>query len=219
MGLPPEAIADAAYSFGLWTGWGVLHSVLASRRVKAAFELVLGPVRFPLYALGYTVVSLWTFWLVMAKEPDLPQVLWAVEGALSWGLRALQVAGAGLLAWAAFTIDGMAFLGLRQLGQLLSRRIPEQPDPDKSFRDSGAYGFVRHPMHLGGILILACQPVMTLGGFSFAAFGILYILVGSMLEERRMAWALGGRWQAYTRRVPMFLPFWRPGGDSSPAGR
>lgn len=202
-----EAIADAAYSFGLWTGWGLLHSILASRRVKAAVELVAGPVRFPLYPLGYTLVSLWTFWLVMQKEPDLPQVLWLVEGGAAYLLRALQVAGAGLLAWAAFTVDGLAFLGLRQLGQLLSRRIPDQPDTHKSFRDTGAYGLVRHPMHLGGILILSCQPVMTLGAFAFAAFGVLYIIVGSLLEERRMAWALGERWEAYVRRVPMFVPF------------
>lgn len=206
----PEAIADAAYSFGLWTGWGLLHSVLASRRVKAAVELVAGPVRFPLYPLGYTLISLWTFWLVMKKEPDLPQVLWLVEGGAAYALRALQVAGVGLLAWAALTIDGLAFLGLRQLGQLLSRRIPQEPDPDRSFRDSGAYGLVRHPMHLGGILILACQPEMTLGAFSFSAFGILYIVVGSLLEERRMAWALGARWEQYVRRVPMFVPFLKP---------
>ena len=23
----PEAIADAAYVFGLWTGWGIVHSI------------------------------------------------------------------------------------------------------------------------------------------------------------------------------------------------
>ena len=72
--LAPEALADAAYAFGLWTGWGLLHSILASRRVKAACELVLGP-RYALYPLGYTVISLWTFWLVLVKEPDLPQLL------------------------------------------------------------------------------------------------------------------------------------------------
>lgn len=211
MTLTPENIADAAYAFGLWTGWGALHSVLASRRVKAAFELVLGPVRFPLYPLGYTVVSLWTFWLVLKKEPDLPQLVWLVEGLPAYLMHGLQAAGVGLLVWAAFTVDGLAFLGLRQLGQLLARRIPLEPDPEKSFRTTGAYGLVRHPMHLGGILFLAFQPRMTLGALSFAVFGILYIIVGSLLEERRMAWALGERWKEYARATPMFLPWPRPG--------
>lgn len=211
MSLPPEAMAEAAYAFGLWTGWGVLHSVLASRRVKAAVELVAGPVRFPLYPLGYTVISLWTFYVVLQKEPDLPQLIWLVEGAASYGMYALQAAGVGLLAWAAFTVDGLAFLGLRQLGQLLRRQLPQEPDPVRAFRTHGAYGFVRHPMHLGGILILTFQPRMTLNALTFALFGCLYIVVGSLLEERRMAATLGALWDDYRRTVPMFLPWPRPG--------
>lgn len=222
-GIGPEAMAGAAYAFGLWTGWGVLHSLLASRRIKAAMELALGPVRYPLYPLGYTFISLWTFWLVLKKEPDLPQVIWLVEGLPAYLMHALRAAGVGLLAWAAFTIDGLAFLGLRQLGQLLTRRIPQEPDPERDFRSTGAYGLVRHPMHLGGILFLVFQPRMTLGALSFALFGVLYIVIGSLLEERRMAWALGRRWEQYARTTPMFLPWsrgWpRPGGGSSPAGR
>ncbi len=210
MSLPPEAMAEAAYAFGLWTGWAVLHSVLASRRVKAAVELVAGPVRFPLYPLGYTLISLWTFYVVMQKEPDLPQLIWLVEGAAGYGMHALQAAGVGLLVWAAFTVDGLAFLGLRQLGHLLRRQLPQEPDPVRAFRTGGAYGFVRHPMHLGGILILALQPRMTLNALVFAVFGCLYIVVGSLLEERRMAATLGELWDDYRRKVPMFLPWPRP---------
>jgi protein-S-isoprenylcysteine O-methyltransferase Ste14 len=208
--ITPEALADAAYAFGLWTGWGVLHSVLATRRVKAAVELVAGPLRFPLYPLGYTVISLWTFYLVVQKEPDLPQMLWFVQGAASYALYAVQAAGLGLLAWAAFTVDGLAFLGLRQLVQLLRGHPPQAADPERDFRTTGAYGFVRHPMHLGGILFLTCQPHMTLQALVFAVFGCLYIVLGSLLEERRMAWALGERWEAYCRRVPMFIPWPSP---------
>ncbi len=206
--LPPEAMADAAYAFGLWTGWGLLHSVMASRRLKGALEVALGP-RYALYPFVYTVISLWTFWLVLVKEPDLPQVLWALEGAPKYILHALQLAGLGLLGWAAVSIAGLKMLGLPQLADMLRGRVPDERDIHKDFKATGAYAVVRHPMHAGGILFLACMPSQTLGGFVFALFGCLYMVIGSVLEERRLRRDLGPVWADYARRVPMFLPFLR----------
>lgn len=205
-GLGPEALADAAYALGLWTGWGALHSLLATRRVKAAFELALGP-RSVLYPLGYALVSLWTFWLVLAKEPDLPQPLWAVEGAPKFLLLAAQGAGLALLAWAVLQVGGLRMLGLPQLWDFLRGRAARAPDIRRDFRSTGAYGLVRHPMHAGGILILACQPAQSLGSLVFTLFGCAYMVLGTWLEERRLAEALGQTWREYAHRVPMLVPF------------
>ncbi len=202
----PQALADAAYVFGLWTGWGVVHSVLAARRVKTACELVLGP-RYALYPLGYTVISLWTFWLVLAKSPDLPQVLWDVEGLPKYLLYAAQAAGLGLLAWAGWSMPGLKLLGVPQFFSVVRGRVPDEPDMHKDFSVRGAYALVRHPMHSGGMLLLLCAPSQTLGGLVFAVFGCLYMILGTLLEERRLAQALGEEWESYVRRVPMFIPF------------
>lgn len=205
-GLGPEALADAAYALGLWTGWGALHSLLASRRVKAAFELALGP-RSALYPLGYALVSLWTFWLVLAKEPDLPQVLWAAQGAPKILLLAGQGAGLLLLAWAVLQMGGLRMLGLPQFWAFLRGRAARSPDLRRDFRTAGAYGLVRHPMHAGGILILACRPAQTLGSLVFTLFGCAYMVLGIWLEERRLAEELGRAWRDYAARVPMLVPF------------
>ncbi|MBI5518509.1 MAG: hypothetical protein HY916_00445 [Desulfovibrio sp.] len=204
--LAPEALAGAAYAFGLWTGWGALHSVMAARRIKTAFELALGP-RYALYPFAYTVISLWTFWLVLAKEPDLPQVLWTLQGAPKYFLHLLQLAGIGLLGWAAVSVAGLKMLGLPQLVDVVRGRVPDERDIHADFKTTGAYALVRHPMHAGGILFLACQPSQTLGGFVFALFGCLYMVIGTVLEERRLRRELGYVWADYARRVPMFVPF------------
>jgi len=206
LALTPENWADAGYAFGLWCGWGLVHSILAARRVKAAFELVLGPARYALYPLGYTVVSLWTFWLVLVKEPALPQQLWDAPVWLALPLYALQLAGLALLVWAGLSIGGLKMLGLRQLADTLRGRVADAADMARDFSTSGAYGFVRHPMHAGGILFLACAPRQTLGGLVFAGFGCLYMILGTLIEERRLALELDGRWAAYAARVPMFVP-------------
>ena len=208
MKVSPEAIADAAYALGLWTGWGVVHSVLAARRVKAACELVLGP-RYALYPLGYSVISLWTFWLVLTKEPDLPQVLWAVEGLPQFLLYGLQGLGLALLAWAGWSMNGLKLLGLPQFLSMVRGRVPDEADLHKDFSTKGAYGLVRHPMHAGGMLFLLCAPRQSLGGLVFAVFGCAYMVIGTLLEERRLALTLGPVWGEYVRRVPMFLPFLR----------
>jgi methanethiol S-methyltransferase len=209
--LTPEVLAAAGYAFGLWTCWGVLHSVLAARRVKAAFELLLGP-RYAFYPTGYSLISLWTFYVVYAKEPALPQLLWAVEGPSALFMYGLQLSGLALLAWAGVSMHGLKMLGVTQLVSLLRGRPPDEANLRQDFTSTGAYGLVRHPMHLGGMLFLAFQPQMTLGGFAFALFGCLYMGIGSWLEERRLTLELGPVWADYARRVPMFLPRLRPGG-------
>lgn len=206
MSLPPEAMQDAAYALGLWTAWGLLHSLLAADRLKEAVRLV-SPGRYALYPFLYSVISVWTFWLVLAKEPDLPQVLWAVEGAPKSLLYGLQAAGAGLLLWAGFSMPGLKLLGLRQLADFLRGGVPEEADLRQDFSARGAYALVRHPMHSGGMLLLACQPHMTLGALVFALFGCAYMILGTLLEERRLSLALGPVWADYVRRVPMFVPF------------
>lgn len=202
----PEAIRAAAYAFGLWTGWGALHSIMAARRVKLAFELALGP-RYVLYPFAYTVISLWTFWLVLSKEPSLPQVLWDLEGAPKYILHAVQAAGLGLLAWAGVSVGGLKMLGLPQLVDTLRGRVADEVDIRRDFRITGAYALVRHPMHAGGIAFLACAPTQTLGGLVFAVFGCAYMIAGTLLEERRLSRELGPAWTAYAAKVPMFLPF------------
>ena len=203
--LTPQAQADASYAFGLWTGWALLHSALATRRVKAAFELLLGP-RFALYPFAYTVISVWTFWLVLVKEPEMSQILWSLPIAPKIILYAAQAAGLGLVCWAGLSLNGAKLLGLPQMWRALRGKIAEDRDIDNDFSTRGAYALMRHPMHAGGVLFLAAAPRQTLGGLVFAVFGCAYLLLGTLIEEYRLRRELGERWNDYASRVPMYIP-------------
>lgn len=209
--LTPEALAGAALAFGLWMAWGALHSVTAAPWFKAACARLLGPRAYALYPLAYSVVSLGTFSLAFRLEPDLPQQVWAVHGFLALLMHGLQLAGLGLLVWAGMSMHAFRMFGLPQLMAVLRGRPPDAPDLRRDFTSSGAYALVRHPMHLGGMLLLLFQPRLSLGGFVFALFGCLYMVAGSLLEERRLARELGPVWADYVRRVPMLLPGFPPG--------
>jgi len=205
--VPLEAVApeQIAAAFGLWVLWALVHSVLAAPAVKARLEQALGP-RATLYPLGYTLVSLITFAAAWGLEPRLPQLIWAVTGPAELILHGLQLAGLGLVGWAGLSVHAFKMFGLTQFWALLRNQAPEDRDLRQDFTSSGAYGVVRHPMHLGGMVFLACQPRLSLASLVFAVFGILYLLVGSLLEERRLAAALGPVWADYARRVPMLIP-------------
>lgn len=207
-GLTPEVLAPEriAAAFGLWVLWGLVHSLLAAPGVKAWFARALGPKRFALYPLAYSLVSLATFAAAYLLEPPLPQLLWAVDGPAALLLYGVQLAGLALLVWAGMSMHAFKMFGLPQFWAVLRRRAPDEPDVRRDFTSTKAYGLVRHPMHLAGVLILFCPPRMTLGALVFAVFAGLYFLVGTLLEERRLARDLGPVWAEYVRRVPMFLP-------------
>jgi protein-S-isoprenylcysteine O-methyltransferase Ste14 len=61
-------------------------------------------------------------------------------------------------------------------------------------------------MHSGGMLFLLAAPKQTLGSLVFTLFGCAYMLIGTLIEERRLAAQLGEAWERYAARVPMLLP-------------
>jgi methanethiol S-methyltransferase len=69
----------------------------------------------------------------------------------------------------------------------------------------GVYGWVRHPMLVGGLLFYITQGP-TLNAFVFALLYFLYMVIGSYYEERRLVRIFGPDYVAYRSRVGAFVP-------------
>jgi Putative protein-S-isoprenylcysteine methyltransferase len=76
---------------------------------------------------------------------------------------------------------------------------------------SGPYAIVRHPIYTG-LLVAFIGSAMVLGEWR----GVLAVLVAwwalwrkLRLEERWMAERFGQQYEAYCRRVPALVPFWK----------
>jgi protein-S-isoprenylcysteine O-methyltransferase Ste14 len=81
------------------------------------------------------------------------------------------------------------------------------------FHDSGVYSMVRHPMYLGGLMILLGFLFLK---FSLIAFSIWIIYVGlcdwmASYEEKDLLRVLGKEYADYQSRVPKWLPFSKRG--------
>ena len=70
---------------------------------------------------------------------------------------------------------------------------------------SGVLSVIRHPWYTGLVLLLWARDLDVSG---LVASGVLtvYILVGTLLEERKLVREFGDAYRGYQRRVSMFVP-------------
>ena len=77
------------------------------------------------------------------------------------------------------------------------------------FHDSGVYSLVRHPMYLGGLMILLGFLFLEFSLIAFAIWIIYAVLCDWMAsyEEKDLLRVLGKEYAEYQSRVPKWLPF------------
>ena len=179
--------------------FGVLHSILARDWAKAWLYRVL-----PAAAERSTFVLQSSLCLALAMwawQP-LTGTIWQVDGVAAMVIYAGFAVGVGIVLWSTFLIDHFELFGLRQIWCSFTR----QAMPEPTFRTPALYGFVRHPMQLGIVILLFATPHMTWGHALFAGSMTAYIFVGLYFEERALRRAFGERYVAYQSTVPMLFP-------------
>jgi len=202
-GVVIEALIFLAFALG--------HSLLVMERTKRFFMSRLGPDAVRVYyRLFFTIISaVATMALVytIARLPDRTIVV--LPPSVKIVFYAFQTVGIVFLALPLRHLDGLEFIGVRQVW----RRIRGQAATGDieglggaGFIRAGVYGVVRHPLYLGGFLVLTFGTRITVNALVFAALADIYFIVGAFIEERRMILRHGDAYKAYRREVPMFLP-------------
>ncbi len=96
----------------------------------------------------------------------------------------------------------LQFLGIQQLRKETARSaMTASGDLD----DSGVLGLVRHPWYVAVFILLWAGA---LNGAAITVNLILsaYLIVGTLLEERKLVSEFGDQYRRYQDRVSMFLP-------------
>jgi protein-S-isoprenylcysteine O-methyltransferase Ste14 len=190
--------------------FGLQHSVMARPAFKRLWTRV---VTQPIERSTYVLISCAVTALLMWQWRAIDVVVWHVEHTvgrnLLWGLFA---AGCLLVPTVSLMIDHFDLFGTRQVWFYLRGR-EYQPLP---FRVPMFYKHVRHPLYLGWALAFWVTPTMTLGHLLFAASLTAYMAIAATIEERDLVSYFGSRYEEYRRRVPMFVPRWRPEYRTAP---
>lgn len=179
--------------------WGLIHSLLASLKVK---ELVR---RWPagrsarVYRFFYNVFACLSFLPVLALMFLIPdRTLYFIP--LPWS--GLMVIGE-LLAVAALVIgfrqtDAWEFLGFRQ---------PGEGDEPPKLSTSGLYRHVRHPLYTAGLAFIWLMLLMTVNILAIDVALTVYVVIGATIEERKLQREFGQEYVDFMATTPMFIPF------------
>jgi len=189
---------------GLWLGYFILHSLLASLGAKK-WVARRWPRGMTLYRLGFNLLAILLLlpplWLTFALDgPDL----WRWQGPWAWLAHLLALGALAGFFWSLRYYDGSEFLGLRQW-----RRGQRQVEDQESFYISPLHRFVRHPWYSLGLLLIWSRDMN--GPMLVSAVTIsLYFMVGSLLEERKLLVYHGEVYRRYRAQVPGLIPLpWR----------
>jgi protein-S-isoprenylcysteine O-methyltransferase Ste14 len=184
-----------------WTGYGAVHSGMISETATGFLKRRLG-AGFRFYRLAFNLVAIVLLVPVVWYSQSLagePLIRWAGP----WRtVRYAVVALAVLL----FVAGGRhyslrQFVGISQLRGSSSGGLASRGGLDSR----GVLGVIRHPWYAGVVLLLWARD---LDAASLVVSSVLtaYVLVGTLLEERKLVHEFGDAYRDYQRRVSMFVP-------------
>ncbi len=178
--------------------FAVLHSLTAATFFKKWVYRIIKP---RVYRFLYTAISVLTVLPILYLwfngrgefEPlyriGFPYIL------VSLGMI---IAGGVFILNSLILIDPLEFIGVK--GVLKKR------EAKGGLSTEGVYSLTRHPLYLGGMLILWANPEMRLIDLMVAFLFSLYFVFGGILEERKLEEEFGEEYRDYKKKVSMFLP-------------
>jgi protein-S-isoprenylcysteine O-methyltransferase Ste14 len=188
----------------LWIGYCSLHSFLISIRFTALMTRLLKDYYafYRIFFVSISVVLLIPL-IVYTSQLDNKAII-TYEPTLNIVRNVIFSGSLLMFFWAFFfNYDSLSFFGLRQI---LNFGKIKKTDPSDGIRKNGLLGVVRHPMYLSLIICLWCQT-FSLADIIVHAILTLYIIIGTILEERKLVLEFGDAYVKYQHEVPMLIPF------------
>jgi protein-S-isoprenylcysteine O-methyltransferase Ste14 len=188
-----------AWDLLLFSVFALHHSVFARLGVRRWVARAVPPgLERSCYVWA---ASLLLIILVVAWQP-VRGTLWSLSGPAGWVVQSLQLAGAALSIGSAASID------IWDLSGVTMRHLPADSSghaaPSESraqFRTTGPYGWVRHPIYLGWLLLVFSVATMTMTRLVFALASLVYIVAAIPFEERTLRRTSGDAYDAYSNQV------------------
>lgn len=192
----------------LATFFAVPHSVLLLPAVRS--RLVKAGIGGAFYGCFFCAVTCVTLLVTILCWQPSAVVVWRWPGSAGTAVRWGFVASWGALLYS-LHLTGLGWqTGLTPWWRWVRR----QPPPRREFAARGAYRVLRHPVYLSFLGLVWLVPVVTLDRAVLVAVWTAYILVGSMLKDRRLLFFLGAEYRSYMARVPGY-----PGVPAGPLAR
>lgn len=192
-----------------WLAFAAVHSWLARIPVQQALERHFGKT----YRLVYNLVALVQILIVyMSGRAALATANFPLldQAVVSAFCLFVQLLGLLIIVYALRFYDLGRFAGITQLftGERLTKA---QAEP---LHRNGLNQWMRHPLYTGAFLVL-WGGATSIFGFWTAVWGTLYLIIGTLFEERKLIRVYGDEYTRYQQQVPRYFP--RSGSGSNSA--
>jgi methanethiol S-methyltransferase len=188
----------------IWTGYCALHSYLISTGFT---KLMMHRLKsyYAFYRLFYVLISIVLLYPVLRYTGHLQSEV-IITYQPPWSVvRYVLVICSLLIFFKAFIFDydALSFFGIRQI---LNFKKKKKINPEEGIKKSGLLGIIRHPMYFALIVFLWCQT-FKLSDLVANIVLTAYIIIGTILEERKLVLEFGASYVQYQNEVPMLIPF------------
>lgn len=186
----------------LWISFCVLHSGLISITFTRFLQRKTGDY-FRYHRLFYNIFSIVTLFPVIVYSLSIKQEPFFVwTGYLLVVKYLLLFTGILFFVMGARNYSASQFLGLAQIKDGTNHNLMNKSGKLSS---RGILGVVRHPFYAG------IFPLLWSGDLDAAALIIniilsIYVLIGTLLEERKLILEFGDSYRQYQQRVSMLFP-------------
>ena len=179
----------------------VQHSCMLRRGVRRQLARVI-PAHY--HGALYAIVSGVVLTVVVVFWQPTSTLLYSAEGVLLWLVRGSFLLAMAGMAWGAQALGTFDPMGLAPLRASL--RDKQAASPELVIR--GPYLWIRHPLYLFSILMIWCNPEVTLDRLLFDGLWTAWIYGATFLEEADLVAEFGEAYREYQRKVPRLIP-WR----------
>jgi len=188
----------------VWAGYCALHSFLISIRFTNILTRLLKNY-YAFYRLFYVLFSFVTLVLVINYTSTVDNEI-IITYAPPWSIIRYALMWGALLMffWAFFfNYDSLSFFGIRQILQFGKVK---NINPSEGLKKNGLLGLTRHPMYLALIIYLLSQN-FKMADIVVNIVLIIYVIIGTKLEEKKLVLEFGDTYIKYQQEVPMLIPF------------
>jgi protein-S-isoprenylcysteine O-methyltransferase Ste14 len=196
---------EYAFLSGLWILWCALHSAMISLSVTGYLKKTIGNY-YRYYRMFFNLVALVTFFLLIgySERLDSPLVFrW--EGCLSLVRWSVLLGAMALFVLGSKEYDMAQVVGLRQIKSNAPHAVLTA---NGRFTVSGIHAVTRHPWYLGALMVIwVYEPHLHMTDMVVNTILSIYLVIGSMLEERKLVVEFGDSYRRYQQDVSMLLPF------------
>jgi methanethiol S-methyltransferase len=188
----------------LWAGYCALHSYLISIGFTTLMNRLLKKY-YAFYRLFYVLISLFLLIPLINYTGQSDHNVIIIYGHYLDILRHILIYGSLIMFFRAFFFDydSLSFFGIRQI---LDVGKTKEIKPSNEIKKSGLLGIMRHPMYLALIIYLWCQT-SKMADIVVNIVLTIYIIIGTILEEKKLVLEFGETYIQYQNEVPMIIPF------------